>query len=146
MKTKNVKILVCGLFLAINSISFAQSLVVKARFLTSAEKSLTAYYTLVCNDTIVERGMESKVKLKLARNREYVLIISKIGFKSKTIRFSTYTTSDEKFNFNVEAVLQMDSAQNKHVKAGDDRNIRIYYDQDLDAFCQVTNTKNQTQY
>ena len=141
MKTKNIKILVCGLFLAINSFSFAQSLVVKARFLTGIEKSLTAYYTLVCNDTIVESGMESKVKLKLARNKEYVLVITKIGFKSKTIRFSTYTTSKEKFSFNVEAILQSDSAQNKQVKSGDNRNISFYYNPELDAFCQVTNTK-----
>jgi hypothetical protein len=140
MKTKNIKTLVCGLFLTITSLSFAQSLVVKGKFLTGNEKRTTAYYTLLCEDNIIEKGTESNVKLKLVLNKEYVLIISKIGFKSKVIRFSTYTDSIEKFNYNFEAILQEDSMQKKHVQTAGAKNVIIYYHEGLEAFCQATRT------
>ena len=134
MKTTYVKTLICGLFLAIQSISFAQSLEVTGKFLNSTEKTISAYYILVCNDTVIDIGMKNKVKLNLDLNKQYTLIVSKKGFKNKTIRFSTYASTNEKFSFNFEAILKGEQVQKKSAKTVVSNQVIIYFDYAIEEF------------
>jgi hypothetical protein len=148
MKNSNIKILFCALlFTAVCNTLFGQSLVVKGRFLSGHEKTTTAYYTLLCNDSIIRTGTESKIRLDLPLNEQYVLIISKIGCKNRVIKFSTITDElDKEFSLDFDVLLKEIPVRKRHRSVVENSNILIYFDEVTNNFCCATDNRKLEQY
>ena len=71
----------------------AQTLNIKGSFVDTGRNKQEARYTLVSDDSTICEGSAKKIRLALALNQNYILTVSSEGFISKSIRFSTHTTS-----------------------------------------------------
>jgi hypothetical protein len=105
MKNQYSKLITCLLLVTIFNISKAQSLFVDVRFFSGCKKNVAADYKIICNDKVIKTGRRRKLKLELSLNNEYTLLITKEGFHSKSVRFSTNTQSGNNFSFVFDAIL-----------------------------------------
>ena len=130
MKTNNIKVIFIATLFAFVNLMYAQKLIIKANFENQQKKNIKAYYTLLSNDSIISKGSKASVKFALKLNTSYILIISKIGYKTKTIRFNTFCPINDDYKFNLEAILFEETAKELVTKS-----FMVFYDHKFDVFC-----------
>lgn len=106
MKTLNYRIIAMVLLLGVASVVKSQSLFIKGAFYNKKHKNITASYELKCNQAQVSSGRRKKIKLRLQPNKEYTLTVSKKGYETKTIHFTTYAKNSRNFWLNFEMRLK----------------------------------------
>ncbi len=80
---------------------------------------------------MIYRRSDKKIKIELELNNDYVLIISKDGFLSKRVSFSTYTSKKDDFYFEFEVYLkEFDCFENSLTAY----TAKVYYDNKLRVF------------
>jgi hypothetical protein len=113
----------------------AQRLSIKGAFVNSDDDALTAHYVIKSGDKHIACGDANKIKLKLELNKNYSLTVSKPGYKSKTVHFSTYTLYEKKFSFSFlvlmfeEPILDPKQNENDAFVAGD-----VFFDGNVSDF------------
>ena len=121
-------------FLGLNGLN-AQRLTIKGEFVNSDDYALNAHYVIKAGDKHVACGDADKIKLKLELNKSYSLTVSKPGYKSKTVHFSTYTNYEKKFCFSFLVLMieepKLDPKQNEtsDFVAGD-----VFFDSNVSDF------------
>ncbi len=129
MKTNHIVLIVLSIVLTQSS--FSQSLLIKGFFKNIEKESILVEYVLQSNNEVIYRGTDKKIKIELELNSDYVLIISKDGFLSKRVSFSTYTSKKDDFYFEFEVYLkEFDSFENSLTAY----TAKVYYDNKLRAF------------
>lgn len=139
MKTK--KTIYIFYALVMYNLCVSQSLSIKGFIKNPNDEKIEANYKLLCNKKIVMNKFGKKIKIDLLLDNEYILIISKIGYESKIILFSTYTEKQEDFVFEFDLCLLEDhivkkSAHMNEVIAG-----KVYYDSRIKSFNAIVNKK-----
>ncbi len=87
---------------------------------------------------MIYHGSDKKIKIELELNNDYVLIVSKDGFVSKTVSFSTHTNKRDDFYFEFEVCLKEDDSFGNSLSA---YSAKVYYDNKLRAFNYEINKK-----
>ena len=129
MKTSYIVLIV--LTIVLTQSSFSQSLLIKGFFKNIEKESILVEYVLQSNNEVIYRGTDKKIKIELELNSDYVLIISKDGFLSKRVSFSTYTSKKDDFYFEFEVYLkEFDCFENSLTAY----TAKVYYDNKLRAF------------
>lgn len=103
MKTK---LTIIGILLiALSTIAKSQSLTFKGFIVDTSNTKINANYSLKLDNEIIKSGTKSKIKYELELNKNYTLIISKEGYVTKTILFSTFTNRKKDFYYEFDACL-----------------------------------------
>lgn len=123
--------------------TFSQSLLIKGFFKNTNEENILANYQLLSNNKVVSNGTVKKLKIELLLNTDFTLIISKKGYESKSIYFSTHTKDEKEFYFEFDVCLKEDST-NKEISTP--ITSYIFYDDNTKGFNYTTNKKHLTQY
>ena len=137
MKTKYLVLFVIAT--VISQYSFSQSLLIKGFFKNSDKKLIQVNYLLLSNNKVVCNGNDKKMEIDLALNSDYTLIVSKNGFITKTVSFSTYTNAKDEFYFEFEMFLKEENVHDNTLTAS---SANVYYDRKLGAFNYEINKKN----
>jgi len=106
---KTIKKNLFALMLLVSTLSKmnAQSFSIKGLFCDKHENAVSATYTLKTgNNNTVSSGRGKKIKIQLELNQNYSLTVTKNGYQSKTIYFSTYTDTKDNFRFRFVILLQ----------------------------------------
>ena len=136
MKTNRIVLII--LFIVLTQSSFSQSLLIKGFFKDVEKKSIQLEYILQSNNKVIYHGSDKKIKIELELNNDYVLIVSKDGFVSKTVSFSTHTNKRDDFYFEFEVCLKEDDSFGNSLSA---YSAKVYYDNKLRAFNYEINKK-----
>lgn len=142
MKDIYLKIFICLLFISAYHISTAQSLIIDGRFFSNSDKNITAKYILTSNHKVIKTGRRRKIKVDLSLNKDYMLIISKEGYNTRSISFSTKTVIEDNFIFAFDVTL------NKLAHAPDSAVLRkqafvnVFYDYRTNQISYVCTNKN----
>jgi hypothetical protein len=134
---KNCIVLII-LFIVLTQSSFSQSLLIKGFFKDVEKKSIQVEYILQSNNKVIYRRSDKKIKIELELNNDYVLIVSKDGFVSKTVSFSTQTNKRDDFYVEFEVCLKGDDSFGNSLSA---YSAKVYYDNKLRAFNYEINKK-----
>lgn len=146
MKTTYLKIAFCIIFLRLMSISQAQSLFIDGKFYDKQENNVMAGYTLLSDNQIIATGTSKKLKIELQLGKEYTLIISKEGFVSKTINFSTKTKIPNDYKFLFDVILNKSLKTNHSSETNNNEAIAVFYDNEIRNFNYSQPNKNKTSY
>ena len=136
MKTNRIVLII--LFIVLTQSSFSQSLLIKGFFKDVEKKSIQVEYILQSNNKVIYHGSDKKIKIELELNNDYVLIVSKDGFVSKTVSFSTQTNKRDDFYVEFEVCLKGDDSFGNSLSA---YSAKVYYDNKLRAFNYEINKK-----
>ena len=123
-----VLLIIC---IVIKQLSFSQSLLIKGFFKNTDKKSIQVDYLLQSNNKVIYNGTDKKIKIELELNCDYLLILSKDGFESKSVSFSTYANMRNDFYFEFEVYLKEDDSFNTSLTAG---YAKVFYDTELKSF------------
>jgi len=126
-----------------SQIYFSQSLLIKGFFKNSDNESIQANYLLVSNNVVICSGSDKKIKVELELNNDYILIVSKNGFISKSVSFSTYTDDSDEFSFLFDMLLKEEDEQKTNLTTV---STKVFYDTKLRAFNYAINKKQCSQY
>ena len=137
MKTKAIILTLISIF--VSQVHFSQSLLIKGFFKSDQEEPIQASYLLIANNEVVSSGDEKKIKIQLELNNDYTLIVSKNGYVTKSISFSTYTKDEDDYYFEFDVFLKRVLSKNTTVSI---ISANVYYDSKLRSFNYVVN-KNQ---
>lgn len=146
MKTQYLKTLACMLFLILEHMALSQSLIIDGRFVDDHDEKVAAKYTLMCNGQIIKVGVKKRLKMKLSLNQEYTLMVSKEGFKARSVKFSTNTKIDDNFIFLFDVILSNIDPQLDNETIHENTYVVVYYDAEMDEFSYRWVNKNQSLY
>ena len=141
MKTNYIILLIIVMTLA--QISFSQSLNIKGFFMNSKNESIQVDYLLLLNNEVVYSGSDKKIKFDLELNSDYILIVSKRGFITKSVTFSTYTNDKEQFSFEFDMYLKDEMEQKNNLTTV---STKVFYDAKLRAFNYTISNKQYSQH
>jgi hypothetical protein len=141
MKTKFILPLIISMF--VSQILYAQSLLIKGYFKNSENESIEVDYLLVSNNQVVSRGTNKKIKIELELNSDYILVVSKKGFISKSVSFATYTDDKDEYSFIFDMFLMEENDQKNIVTTVC---TKVFYDTKLRSFNYLINKKQHSQY
>jgi hypothetical protein len=141
MKKEHLILILMSILISHNT--FSQSLLIKGFFKNTNEENILANYQLLSNNKVISNGTVKKLKIELLLNTDFTLIISKKGYESKSICFSTHTKDEKEFYFEFDVCLKEDST-NKEISTP--ITSYIFYDDNTKGFNYTTNKKHLTQY
>ena len=136
---KTTKLIYIFYAIVIHNLCLSQSLSIKGFIKNAQNEKIVANYKLLCNKEIVLSNHKKKIKIDLLLDKEYMLIISKIGYESKIILFSTYTEVQNDFNFEFDLCLLEDHTVKKSALMNEVIAGRVYYDSEIKSFNAVVN-------
>lgn len=146
MKTTNIKMILCLVFLRLAHVSQAQSLFIDGEFYDKHQNNIVVEYKLVTGNENVVTGYTRKLKVELQLGKEYVLLITKDGFVSKTINISTQTKQEDDYVFLFDAVLDKTTEKVQRTKASKNEEIVVFYDNAINDFNYYHPNKNEISY
>lgn len=117
MKTQNLKILICLLLSLGSKVSTSQSLLISGKFLDQELMSVSANYTLVCDQIILVTGRGEEINTELKLNKNYKLTVGSNFKNTQTIFFSTTTFIANTFNFDFELIIKTDENEKSSTTA-----------------------------
>jgi hypothetical protein len=123
--------------------TFSQSLLIKGYFKNTNEKNILANYQLLSNNKVISNGKVKKLKIELLLNTDFTLIVSKKGYESKSICFSTHTKDEKEFYFEFDVCLKEDST-NKEISTP--ITFYIFYDDHTKGFNYTINKRHYSQH
>lgn len=142
MKTRCIKISICLLFVTMYNISTAQSLFIDGRFFSNSDRNIVATYTLTSNHKVIKTGRRRKIKVELSLNKDYTLIISKEGYNTRAINFSTRTMSKNNFVFAFDVVLNKIARSHDSVALSKQAFVSVFYDSKTNQINYICSHKN----
>jgi|GEM_PF-3204006 len=118
-----------------SQLSFSQSLLIKGFFKDTDGKSISVNYILLSDKKNVNSGIDKKIKIELELNKDYVLIVSKDGYVTKTVSFSTYTELNNDYSFIFDVILKEENKRCENLVVTGN----VFFDAKLQDFNYVTN-------
>jgi hypothetical protein len=141
MKTTHVIPLIISIFFS--QIYFSQSLLIKGFFKNNQEETIQASYMLIANNEVVCSGDEKKIKIELELNNDYILIVSKKGYVTKSVTFSTHTSDKEQFCFEFDMYLKEEPEKCNTISIV---STNVFYDSKSRAFNYTISKKQYSQH
>ncbi|MBI3520553.1 MAG: hypothetical protein HY062_14540 [Bacteroidetes bacterium] len=129
MKTK---IIITAFILTLFSrVCYTQSLFIKGIFKNQKDEMIEVNYLLVSNGQVLYSGTGKKIKTELDLDNDYILVVSKNGYVTKSISFSTHTNDKDHFCFEFDLYLYDFPGKNGQQTL---LSASVYYDSRLRSF------------
>lgn len=122
---------------------YSQSLLIKGFFKNHENEPVIVDYVLVSNNQVVSFGTDKKIKIELELNNDYVLIVSKTGFVTKSVSFATYTDDADDYSFVFDMLLK---EEKEMINGLTTITTKVYYDTKLRSFNYLINKKQHSQH
>lgn len=142
MKTTHVIPLIISIFFS--QIYFSQSLLIKGFFKNDQEETIQASYMLIANNEVVCSGDDNKIKIELELNNDYILIVSKKGYVTKSVSFSTHTSDKDRFCFEFDMYLKEEPEKCSSVLST--VSTKVFYDSKSRTFNYTISKKQYSQH